>query len=372
MKFIVNTDQLLSHLQVVSGAIASKPIIPILDHFLFDIKDNELKVSATDLETSITTSTTVEATADIKIAIPSRMCLETLRSLPNQPVTFDINEDNYSIEIMSEFGKYQLAGQSGDDFPRLQTQDGESNLTINSSVLSSSIARTIFATGNDEIRLAFTGVFIQFLEDKTIFVATDGSKLARVTRTDVISNEVGSFILPKKALNILKNQLVLESTDVQVTWKDNNAFFSFGGVLLSCRLIDEKYPDFDKAIPTDCNNILTIDRREFLNALKRVSIFSNKSSNLISIEISGSEMSIKTEDLDTANAAAEKMACDYEGEEMRIGFNARFLIEVLSNMDSEQVYLKMTQPSKAGLLLPIENDENEELLTLVMPLILAH
>jgi DNA polymerase III subunit beta len=370
MKFIINTDQLLSHLQIVSGALASKPIIPILDHFLFDIREKDLKVSATDLETSITTHTLVESSDNVKIAIPSRMCLETLRSLPNQPVTFDINEENYNIEIMSEFGKYQLIGMSGDDFPRLQEDNSEHSVTVDSTILSSSIARTLFATGVDEIRLAFTGVYVQFMEDRTVFAATDGSKLSEVTRKDVVSAESGTFILPKKALNILKNQLAVDHTDVNVSWNETNAFFKFGDVQLSCRLIDEKYLDYQKAIPQESDNILLLNRREFYNAIRRVAIFSNKSSNLISLQISGSEMIIATQDIDTQNSASERMTCDYTGIDMKIGFNAKYLMEVLNNIDSDQIYLKMSEPNRAGIVLPIENDENEEFLTLVMPLVL--
>ena len=371
MKFIVSTDQLLHKLQNISGTIVSKPVIPILDHFLFNIENGVLHITATDLETSMTTKIDVQADEDVKIAVPSKVCLDTLKALPNQPVTFTINSDTNSIELKSEFGRYKLIGQNADDFPKIpETTDG-SGFEIGAGVLSSSIAKTIFASGNDELRLSLTGVYVQLHPDNAVFVATDANRLVKVKRNDVSPGVETNFILPKKALNLLKNNLPPDDTFVQVNYNDSNAFFSFEGIKLVCRLIDERYPDYKAVIPQDNPNSLTVSRLDFLNSVKRISIFGNRTTNQINIKITGSELTISAEDIDLSNEAVERLGCDYSGEDMEIGFNSKLLIELLQNLDTSDVVIELSTPNRAGILLPSANEDNESLLMLIMPMMIA-
>jgi DNA polymerase-3 subunit beta len=371
MKFIVNTDQLLNKLQNISGTIVSKPVIPILDHFLFDIKSGVLHITATDLETSMSTSIEVQADEDVQIAIPSKMCLDTLKSLPNQPVTFTINEDKNTVEIKSEFGRYKLVGQNANDYPKIPENTDATSFDMESGVLSNSIARTLFATGTDDLRLSLTGVFVQLHKDNAVFVATDANRLVKVERSDVNPGVENNFILPKKALNLLKSSLPHDDSAVKISYNDSNAFFNFGDISLICRLIDERYPDYKAVIPTDNPNNLTVSRLDFLNSVKRISIFGNKTTNQINIKITGSELTISAEDIDLNNEAVERLGCDYAGEDMEIGFNSKLLIELLQNLDTPDVVVELSTPNRAGILLPSTNDENEELLMLLMPMMIA-
>ncbi|MCB9263212.1 MAG: DNA polymerase III subunit beta [Flavobacteriales bacterium] len=370
MKFIVNTSALLQKLQAISGTIAAKPILPILDHFLFDIKNGVLTITSTDLETSMSTSLDVQAEEDCLVAVPSRLTIDTLRSLPNQPITFTLDADTNAVELRSENGRYKLAGQPGVDFPKIPEIETESSFEMKSSVLLSSISKTIFATGNDDLRLNLTGVYVELFQDSANFVATDANRLVRLKRKDVSPGVEHSFILPKKALNLLKSSLTDDGSAVRVEYNQRNAFFNFGDIQLICRFIDERYPDYNAVIPAENPRVLTINRNDFLNSVRRISIFSNKSTHQIRLKISGSELVISTEDMDMANEATERLACDFKGDDIEIGFNSRLLMEVLSNMDSENINLEMSVPSRAGILLPDENDEGEDLLMLVMPMML--
>lgn len=371
MKFIVNTDQLLHKLQMISGTIVSKPVIPILDHFLFDITDGHLIVTATDLETSMSTQMDVQADENVKIAVPSKLCLDTLRALPNQPVTFSINKDNNSVEIKSEFGRYKLIGQNGEDFPRIPDSNSDNSFSMPAGNLSSSIAKTLFATGTDELRLSLTGVYVQLEKDNATFVSTDANRLVRVMRKDVKPGISSNFILPKKALNLLKTNLPHDDTEVNIDLNESNAFFKFDDVALICRLIDEKYPDYRAVIPADNPNKLSISRQEFLNSVKRISIFANKTTNQINIKITGSELTMSAEDIDLSNEAVERLGCDYSGEDMEIGFNARLLLEMLQNMHTPNISIELSTPNRAGIILPSVNEDDEDLLMLIMPMMIA-
>ena len=371
MKFIVNTNQLLNKLQSVSGTIVSKPVIPILDHFLFDITDKKLTITGTDLETTMSTTMEVQSDEDIRIAVPSKMCMDTLKELPNQPVTFTISTDKNTIELKSEFGRYKLVGQNADDFPKIPESNAENSFSISSGVLSSSIAQTIFSSGNDELRLSLTGVYVQLFKDNAVFVATDANRLVKVERTDVQPGLETNFILPKKALNLLKSNLPQDDSATQVDFNDSNAFFTFEDVSLICRLIDERYPDYQAVIPEENPNRLTINRTEFLNSIKRSSIYGNKTTNQVNVKITGSELTIHAEDIDLSNEAVERLGCDYTGQDMEIGFNARLLIEMLQNLSTSDIIIELSSPSRAGIILPSENVENENLLMLLMPMMIA-
>jgi DNA polymerase-3 subunit beta len=371
MKFIVNTNQLLNKLQSVSGTIVSKPVIPILDHFLFDITDKKLTITGTDLETTMSTTMEVQSDENVRIAVPSKMCMDTLKELPNQPVTFTISTDKNTIELKSEFGRYKLVGQNADDFPKIPESNAENSFSIPSGVLSSSIAQTIFSSGNDELRLSLTGVYVQLYRDNAVFVATDANRLVKVERVDVKPGLETSFILPKKALNLLKSNLPQDDSATQVDFNESNAFFTFGDVSLICRLIDERYPDYQAVIPEENPNKLTINRTEFLNSIKRSSIYGNKTTNQVNIKITGSEITIHAEDIDLSNEAVERLGCDYTGEDMEIGFNSRLLIEMLQNLSTPDIIIELSSPSRAGIILPSENVEHENLLMLLMPMMIA-
>ncbi|MBL7812888.1 MAG: DNA polymerase III subunit beta [Bacteroidetes bacterium] len=370
MKFIAPSNELLQHLLTVNGAIMSKPLIPILENFLFDIKGNKLTIFSTDLETSMTTEMPVEAKDDVKVAVPSKMVIDILRSLPDQPVTFNVDENNYGIEVINNNGRYKMAGQDGVDFPNLPEKSGDGSFVVPSNVLLRAISKTLFATGNDELRMNLTGLYLEMKNDQVNFVATDANKLVRFTRKDLKPGVEDSFIIPKKPLNLLKTALPNDDTPVTVDYNKTNVFFSFGGTQLICRLLDEKYPDYNAVIPSENPNTLNISRGDFLSSINRISIFASRTTHQIRLKITGNELQISAEDIEMANEAQEKLACEYEGEDMEIGFNARFLKDMLATLDGDQVQMRLSQPNRAGLLVPVENEKDEDVTMLIMPMML--
>ncbi|MCI0921876.1 DNA polymerase III subunit beta [Sphingobacterium rhinopitheci] len=370
MRFIVSTSVLLKQLQAISGASSSSTVLPILENFLFEIKDNTLTISATDLQTSMVTSLPIEAKEDGRVAMPSKILIDTLKTLPDQPVAFSVDTQTLAIEISAGDGKYKLSGENADDFPKIPVVDNVSKVSLVASVLAEAINKTIFAVSTDELRPAMSGVFVQLSEETITFVATDAHRLVRYRRTDVGTDKATSIILPKKALTLLKSSLPSDDTAVSVEYNTTNAFFQFGAINLICRLVDERYPDYEAVIPQVNPNKLTVDRLLFLNTLRRVVIFANKTTHQVRLKISGSELHISAEDLDFANEAHERLSCQFEGEDMEIGFNAKFLVEMLNNLSSEEVLLEMSTPNRAGLLLPATKEDSEEILMLVMPVML--
>jgi len=374
MKFIVSSSLLSRQLQSISGVLNTSNTLPILDDFLFEVKKNELTVSASDLETTMTFKMDIESKETGNIAIPARLLLDTLKTFPEQPLTFLVDTDSLGIEISSDYGKYKLTGHSSEEFPKIPTIDKSHSIEVKSEILLRALNKTIFATGNDELRPVMNGVLCELSPDNMTFVATDAHKLVRYRRSDTISDSSTAFIVPKKPLSLLKNILPEEdnNTKVKIEYNDSNAFFSFGDVNLVCRLIDGKYPNYDAVIPKENPNRLTVDRLAFLNCVKRVSIFSNKTTHQVRLKVTGSELSISAEDLDFANEAIERLTCNYEGEDMEIGFNSRFLAEMLANLDSEEVLLEMSAPNKAGILSQSNgsSSKDEDLLMLVMPVML--
>lgn len=370
MRFIVSTSTLLKQLQAVNGASSSSTVLPILENFLFEIKEGILTISATDLQTSMTTSLAVESKEEGKIAIPSKILLETLKTLPDQPIAFTVDDNTFAIEISAGDGKYKLSGENGEDFPKIPVVENASSVNLPASVLAEAINKTIFAVSNDELRPAMTGVYCQLTPQHLTFVSTDAHKLVRYRRMDAKSDSAASFILPKKALTLLKSSLPADDVNVSVEYNSTSAFFKFGNINLICRLIDERYPDYEAVIPQNNTNKLTLDRALFLNSLRRVVIFANKTTHQVRLKITGSELNISSEDIDFSNEAHERLSCQYEGDDMEIGFNARFLIEMLNNLSGEEVSIEMSTPNRAGLLFPQTNDDNENVLMLVMPVML--
>jgi len=371
MEFIVSSSTLLKQLQMVGGVLNTSNTLPILDNFLFEIDNKELSVSASDLESTIITKLSVEAKDSGSIAIPARLLLDTLKAFPEQPLTFSVDLKTFGIEINSDQGKYKMTGHNGNEFPKIPTIESPSKCTIPAETLGMAINKTLFATGSDDLRPVMSGIFFEFGSDGLRFVATDAHKLVRYTRSDAKAESSATFIVPKKPLQLLKNTLSSTNADVRMEYNESNASFSFDDTVVVCRLIDGKYPNYEAVIPKENPNKLSISRSSFLGSIRRVAIFANKTTHQVRLKIQGSELSISAEDLDFANEANERLTCSYDGEDMEIGFNARFLMEMLQNLTTDDVILEMSAPNRAGILLPAEKeDEAEDILMLVMPVML--
>jgi DNA polymerase-3 subunit beta len=372
MKFIISSTLLLKNLQAILGVINTNNTLPILDDFLFELHDHSITITSSDLETTMRVIITPDMSEETgSIAIPAKILVETLKTFPDIPVSFSINPDTLMIEISAGEGKYKLSGHKCEEYPRTPSLEDTTSITIDSHLMSQAINKTLFATGNDELRMVLSGVFCELSPDDVTFVATDAHKLVKYKRTDLKSADSASFILPKKPLNLLKN--ILSSQDVQVTIEYNktNAFFSFSNIHLICRLIDGKYPNYDAVIPKENPNKLTIDRHALLTSIRRVSIFANQSTHQIRFKVSGQELILSAEDIDFSNEAKERLNCSYHGEDMEIGFNSKFLLEMLSNIETEEISLEMSAPNRAGILTPLNNEnKDEDILMLVMPVML--
>ncbi|MBA3663932.1 MAG: DNA polymerase III subunit beta [Bacteroidetes bacterium] len=371
MNFVVSASALLKHLKSIGGVLNTNNTIPILDCFLLELQKGELTLSASDMETTITTSLKVESNDTGSLAVPAKFLLEALANLPEQPISFIVDKTKHSVKLKTETGDYNISGQNGEEYPKLAKLESQSSIVIKSDVLANAINKTIFATGNDDLRPVMSGVFCQFNESNSIFVATDAHKLVRYTRNDAKAGTAASFIMPKKPLNVLKSLLGGIDDAVKIEFNKTNALFSFGNINLVCRLIDGKYPNYEAVIPKQNPNKLTIDRSAFLGALKRVSVFANKATHQIRVKVTGSQLRVSAEDLDFANEGHELLTCTYVGEDMEIGFNSRFLMEMVSNLECDEIVLEMSAPNRAGIILPNNNaNPAEDVLMLVMPVML--
>ncbi len=375
MKFVISSTELMSHLSAISRVISTKNTLPILDNFLFKLEGNNLEVTASDLETTLTTRLAVENASDNgSIALPARILTETLKEFSEQPLTFDINLETLAVVIISENGRFNIVGQKGLDYPQLPTlkDDKKNSLRMDPSVLLSGVAKTLFASADDELRPVMNGVFMELATDSITFVASDAHKLVRYKRTDAKAEQDASFILPKKPASLLKTILPKEENQVTVEFDDKNAFFTLTEFNLVCRLVEGNYPSYNSVIPKDNPNKLTIDRIEFYNTLKRVAVFSNQASNLIKLQLTGNQITISAQDIDFSISAHERLNCQYNGDDMEIGFKSVFLIEILSNLSSQDVIVELSDPSRAGIMLPAETDiEEEDILMLLMPMMIG-
>lgn len=370
MKFIVASSVLQKHLQMLGGVINSNNTMPILDNFLFELDQSKLKITGSDLETTISTEIEVESTDVESICVPSKILLDTLKTFPDQPLTF-LQKENNQLEIVSNQGQYQLSYLSAEDYPSTQELDDIKSTTIPSDVLVEAVNKTLFATGIDDHRPVMTGVFFEWDSNSCKFIATDAHRLVKYTRKDVQSSDGSHFIMPKKPLGLIKNILPM-GDEVLVDYNETNTRFTAGSLTITCRLIDGKYPAYNAVIPKENPNVLTINRTMFLNSLRRVAIFANKSTHLIRLKLNGNTLLISTEDVDFSNKAEEKLPCDYNGEDLQIGFNAKFLSEMLQNLQSDDITLSMSEPNRAGIIRPADGlEEGEEILMLVMPLMLS-
>ena len=372
MKFDVSSTALLSRLQSISKVIASKNTLPILDSFLFNLEGNELTIVASDVETRlVTTVNVINAEGSGIFAVSAKMLLEPLKKLPEQPLTFDINDDNMEIFIYFENGKYNFIGQNGDTYPQQKPlNEGAMTLEMESQILLNGISRTLFAAADDELRPVMNGIYFDIQTDNLTFVASDGHKLVRLRNNTVKSGGRASFILSKKPAYLLKSLLAKTSDSVKIQFDENNAYITTVNFEMVCRLIEGRYPNYNSVIPENNPNEVVIERAPFNNVLERVVVFSNQASNLVKLQMKQNLAVVSAQDIDFSTSAEEKMACRYEGTELSIGFKATFLIEILGNVNSEDVILKLADPSRACLIVPAENDEEEDLLMLLMPMVL--
>jgi DNA polymerase-3 subunit beta len=348
MKFVVSSMELLDHLQAISRVISSKNTLPILDNFLFSLEDGSLQITASDLESTLVTQIQLENTdGSGMVAIPARLLTDTLKEFPDIPLTFEINTDTLMIVIQSENGKFTIMGQNGAEFPQMPQikDDQKQQVELERDVLLAGIQKS--------------------------FVASDAHKLVRYKRTDASAPGASSFILPKKPASLLKNILSKEEHPVALEFDDRNASFTLTHYRLVCRLVEGNYPSYNSVIPTDNPYKMSIDRLAFYNTLKRVSVFANQASSLVKLSLTGNQLNISAQDLDFSISANERLSCQYEGEDMEIGFKSTFLIEILSNLSSSDVVLEMSDPTRAGILLPGEAEhENEDTLMLLMPMMI--
>jgi DNA polymerase-3 subunit beta len=369
MKFIVSSSSLLKHLQQISGVINANTVLPILEDFLFEIQDKKLIVTATDLETVMRVQLDIESKINGKVCIPAKILMDSLKNIADQPLTFNIDK-NYGVELTSDNGKYKVMGENPDNFPKEPAADDTTGFTMSSTALVTAINKTIFAVSGDDLRPAMTGVFFELSKDGVQFVATDAHRLVRYKRTDAKATKTDSFIVPKKPLNLLKNALPDNDDEISVSYNSNHLFVSHGDVQMICRLIDARFPDYKVVIPAENPYHLVVNKQDFQNALRRVSVFSNKSTNQVALSITGSELQMAAQDVDFSFEGNERMNCQYNGEDLQIAFNAKFLIEMLSAADTDDVRVELSTPTKAGLVKPTEQGEDEDLLMLVMPLML--
>jgi len=372
MKFNVSSTKLFAQLQAVSRVIASKNSLAILEDVLFDLNGNALTLTASDGETTIRTAIDVEnAEGAGKVAFGAKLLLETLKEFPEQPLSFSIDDQNFGLNITSSNGTYSFVGANGAEYPEMAVEDEQNNsFVISAEGMLNAINKTIFCTADDELRPVMNGIYFDLQEDHITMVATDAHRLVRYTNAAVKAAQPLSFILPKKPAVLLKSVLAKESEDVTVNFGTRNAKFEFGRTLIVCRQIEGRFPNYNAVIPQNNQNKVTVDRMTMINACKRVAVFANTGTSLLKLALGNDQIKISAQDIDFSTSAEETIACSYNGTPMAIGFKAPFLIEILNAIDSDEVVLELADPARAGLILPAENAENEDVLMLLMPMLL--
>ena len=370
MKFNVSSKELFAQLQAASRVIAAKNSLQILECVLFDLKGDQLTLTASDGETTLRTSMTVDsAQGEGKVAVAAKILLETLKEFSEQPLTFHIDDQNFGLNITSANGTYSFVGANGNEYPEMPVEVGENSFEIAADALLDAINKTIFCTADDELRPVMNGIYFDLNEEKITLVATDAHRLVRYTNNSVNGSQAVSFILPKKPAQLLRQ--VLKGTDnVAVNFGAKNATFTFGQTVVICRQIEGRFPNYNAVIPQNNQNKVMVDRQTIVNACKRVAVFANTGTSLIKLALSENQIKISAQDIDFSTSAEETIACDYTGMPMAIGFKAPFLIEILSSIASQDVVLALADPARAGLILPSENEEHQELLILLMPMLL--
>jgi DNA polymerase III subunit beta len=370
MKLIVSSVTLMKKLQSIGGIIGTNNILPIVENFKFEITEDNLRATATDTETTMCVNIPVQCKEKVTLCVEAKLLMDYLKNLSEQPLTFDINEKDYSVEITSDEGKYKMMGENAMGFPKEPSDEDANSFEMLSSRLLSGITNTVFAVGTDELRVAMTGVYFEMSPESITFVATDAHRLVRYMLANVKCGTTGGIIVPRKPLNQLKSLLANDDTLVKVSVSANNLFVSHDNLWLCCRLIDGKFPDYKVVIPNDNPYLLTINRADFLSALRRVNVFANKSTNQLVLKISASELKMFAQDVDFAHEGNESMPCTYNGEDLDIAFNGKLLSELVAALTVSEIGIELSTSSRAGILKPTEKTEGEDILMLIMPLML--
>ncbi|EPT33299.1 DNA polymerase III, beta subunit [Bacteroidetes bacterium oral taxon 272 str. F0290] len=372
MKFIVSSTGLFSHLQAVSRVINSKNSLPILDCVLMEVKEGILSLTASDSESTLTTSLPVNDTdGNGRFAVSARKFIDSLKEIPEQPLTFEVDTNNFNIAIYYLNGKYSLVGQNADDFPLAPAlRANPIHISMASKVLVNGINRTLFATAEDELRPVMNGVYMDMTPADITFVASDGHRLVRDKSTAAHANTNAAFILPKKPSNIWKTLLTKGEDEVIIDFDEKNAVITANEYKMVCRLIEGRYPNYNSVIPQDNPYKVRIDRQAMMSALRRVSVFSSQASSLIKLHLDNNQLQISAQDIDFSTSAEEILTCEYDGNPMSIGFKSTFLIDILNNLNAEEVIIELTDPSRAGVIVPAEQEENDDVLMLLMPMML--
>ena len=372
MKFNVSSTTFCNRLQTISRVQSNKSSLPILDCVLFELAGGNLSMTASDSETTIVTNLEVnDADGEGRFAIESKQLINSIKEISDQPITFTINPDTLQVEINYQNGKYNLMGKNAAEYP-LPVDGGETSasLTMEAELLLDGITRSLFATADDELRPQMNGIFFDILPEFTTLVASDGHKLVRDRLVTVHSDEAHSFILPKKPSLLLKSILPKEEGDVQISFNERNAKVLLENYRISCQLIEGRYPNYNSVIPSDNPFRVTVDRMAFISALRRVSVFASAASSLIKLHIDNNTLAVSAQDIDFSTSAEESVMCEYNGNPMSIGFNGPFLLEVLNSVASQDVILELADPSRAGVIVPAEQSESEDLIMLLMPMML--
>lgn len=372
MKFRVSSTRLLVQLQTLSRVLTAKNTLAILNDFLFSIEGNYLIITSSDSETTMISTLEIEnLEGNGRFCVGAKLLTDTLKEFSEQPIEFNVDNDNLGILIRSDYGEYKFVGENADQYPILPQVEAENfQFSIPAAVLLNGINRTIFATADDDIRPVMTGIDVDLNEQSVTFVGTDAHKLVRYINTDVHADTPCSFILPKKPATLLRNVLSKEEDNVEVTFDSKNVCFQLPNATIICRRVEGHYPNYNAVIPQNNSHHVVVDRLSLLNALRRVQVFSNQGNSLVKLALSDNQIIVSAQDINYSTSAEERVPCQYASEPMNIGFKSVFLIEILANIDATEVRLEIEDPSRAGLVLPNESAENENLLMLLMPMLL--
>ncbi len=370
MRFIISSTALLKSLQTISGVITTSNTLPILNTFYFKPDGEDLVITASDSETTMSIRVAPSMMEEpLEVCIPAKILLETLKTYHETPLTFNVNPTTFQVDIVSENGRFSLAGKDPEMWPQMRQLENPTNVIIKGYVLVRAITKTIFATGTDEVRPQMAGVFFEFTPEQATIVATDAHRMVRLRHLGTHSEETLSFIMPKKPLNQLKSTVPADDTEVLIEYNESNARYTFDNIVLTCSLIAGKFPNYEAVIPRNNPINVIVDRQALMAAIRRVSIYGNPSTHQMRFLVTGQKLVLQAEDIEFQNAANEELSCLHEGEDIATGFNSKFLVEILSNLETQNVRFELSSPSRAGLIIPEteETESEEDLLMLLMP-----
>ncbi len=372
MRFTLSSSTLSSRLSTLSKVITNKNAIAILESFLFEVRDGQLTITASDSENVMKSTCPLDETdGNGSFAVSSQTILDAVRELPEQPLTFDVDTDQFVVKVYYQNGMYNFTVQNADEYPQTQPMPTDvTRITFDSGVLLANISRTLFATASEELRPVMNGIYFDITPEFTAIVASDGSKLVRNRNYSVRGESNSSFILPKKPATLLKSVLSKDGGDVVIQFNDRNAMINFADGVLVCRLIEGRYPNYNSVIPQDNPNHIRIERKTLISTLRRVMPFASESSQLVKFQVSQGTIEVSSEDIDFATSAKEQLTCEYEGKNMSIGFKGSSLSEILTNLEGDEVIIELADPSRAGVVVPAEQPDQEEVLMLIMPMLL--